>query len=74
MVLVNSFIQSLSIYWFSLTLLPKLVIKNIRNKIFHLLWLGGHWNLKLHLSSWEILDLPRKLGGWGITVQSSLMD
>jgi hypothetical protein len=42
------------------------ILKSIRSKMFHFLWVDYSEGRKFHLSSWESLSIPKKLGGWGI--------
>ena len=62
LVLVNSVLHSLSVYWLSLVPTHVSVLNAIRRKICHFLWTGGRQSSKFHLSSWESLSLPKHLG------------
>jgi hypothetical protein len=54
-------------YWFSLALIPVLIINRIRGRIINFLWEGAMKNVhKIHLLSWDKISREKSLGRWGI--------
>nr|XP_017256449.1 PREDICTED: uncharacterized protein LOC108226007 [Daucus carota subsp. sativus] len=67
LVLLQSVLDSLPSYWFSLFKMPQKTIKFIDKKRRHFLW-GGKSDTarKMHLLNWERLCIPKHSGGLGI--------
>ena len=58
--------ESMSVYWMTIAIIPKGILKLIRQKIFHFIWVGAEDNRKVHLENWELLSLSKHSGGWGL--------
>lgn len=56
-------LESMSVYWMTVANVPKGILKLIRQKIFHFIWVGAQDNRKVHLANWELLSLPKHSGG-----------
>ena len=66
LVLLNSVLSSIPVYWMSLAPLPAAVLRKLRRLMFS--FLGGSSDIKkkFHLANWNDLSWPKKCGGWGI--------
>jgi len=49
----------------ALTTVPVSLVSKICKLIFYFLWAGGGKTQRIHLRSWETLEKPKHLGGWG---------
>jgi ribonuclease HI len=65
-ILVNSVLQSLSVFWMSLEKIPSSILKLLRRLSFNFLWSGQNDIQRFHLCSWETLSRPIQAGGWGL--------
>jgi hypothetical protein len=65
-VLVNSVLQSLSVFWMSMERIPCFILTNLRRLSFNFLWSGQNVNHQFHLCSWEILSRRIRVGDWGL--------
>lgn len=68
LILFQSVLQCVLVYWFLLFDIPSVVLEKMRRKFFQFLWGGWLGTPKLHLASWKSLSRPRHLGGWGIKI------
>ena len=66
LVLIESVLQGIPVYWMSLFPLPAVILSKIKPFLFLFLWSGCSMSRKFHLVSWEKLSVPRNLGGWGV--------
>ena len=66
MVLLNSVLTSIPVYWMSLAPLPAAVLRKLRRLMFSFLWGSSDIKKKFHLVNWNDLSWPKKCGGWGI--------
>lgn len=76
LILNKSILQCMPLYLFSILAVPKWVLKKIENLQRNILWgLAGH-NRKWALVKWDILCLPKNLGGislWGPQHSNAVM-
>ena len=66
LVLIKAVLNSLPLYFFSLFKMPKLVAKKIIQIQRRFLWAGereGHFSA---LVKWEVVQLPKSMGGLGV--------
>jgi hypothetical protein len=66
LVLLNAVISSITVYWASITKIPKGILHKIRKICFHFLWAGNIEKRSYPLVKWSTLSMPKALGGWGI--------
>jgi hypothetical protein len=66
LVLVNSILQNMSVYWIYLAKVPLNIINNISQIVSRFLWKGSKKPTGFHLGSWDSIIMPKDLGGWGI--------
>jgi hypothetical protein len=64
-VLLKSVLESQSVYWMTIELIPKSVIAQIRKLLYNFLWNGNLSSSHIHLCSWEVISRPKSAGGWG---------
>ena len=64
--LVQEVLSSVSLYWFSLMMVPKSIIKYIRSNIYNFLWRWAGNGSSFHLVASKHLALPKGKGGWNI--------
>jgi hypothetical protein len=64
--LVKVVLESIHVYWLSLAKIPKSILNTIRRRMFSFLWTGKKTKEGIHLTSWNKIAKPKKLGGWGI--------
>ncbi|CAH1432193.1 unnamed protein product [Lactuca virosa] len=64
--LVNSVLQSLQVYWFSVLLIPKTTIKDIEKVFKGFLWSGGELKKGSAKIAWKMVCRPKDEGGLGI--------
>jgi hypothetical protein len=65
-ILLKSVLESQSIYWMVVELIPKFIITQIRKMCFKFLWNGNITSSHIHLCNWEVLSRPKSSGGWGL--------
>lgn len=58
LVLLNSVLENLPIYWFSLAHFPMSILQLIQKLMFNFLWKGQSQFQGCHLVSWEIISRP----------------
>uniref|UniRef100_A0A803PPP5 Uncharacterized protein n=1 Tax=Cannabis sativa TaxID=3483 RepID=A0A803PPP5_CANSA len=66
LVLVNSVLISIHIYWSQMMIIPKKVMKEIENICKSFLWTGKDMMTGAESISWEKICTPKKEGGLGI--------
>ena len=64
MILINSVLSYILVYWISLILILVSVVSHIIRRIFQFFWVGILDSSKFNFSSWESIALPKHLGGW----------
>ena len=64
--LINSILNSIPIYWFSLGKIPISIINNLEKLIIRFLWSRTGLVDKIHLIKWDMIFIPRAGGGWVI--------
>ena len=64
--LVYVVLSNIPVYWFSIMMVPKSILKSIRSKVFNFLWRGVGKRSSFHFVAWEHLALPKRMGGWSI--------
>jgi hypothetical protein len=71
-ILLKSVLESHSVYWMSLAIIPASVLNQIRKVMFSFLWNGCSNKFHFHLCKWESLAKPKIFGGWGFQKYPSL--
>jgi hypothetical protein len=66
LVLLNSALQNLPVYWLSLEKVPGKIISSFRHICTNFLWKGLKKPSGYHLASWDLISKPHSYGGWGI--------
>jgi hypothetical protein len=66
LVLVKSVLESILVYWISLAWLPKGTLEKLRRTCFRFLWAGSKEHFVLPWVKWNIMVVPKLLGGWGL--------
>jgi hypothetical protein len=64
--LVKVVLESIDVYWLSLAKIPKSILNTIRIRMFNFLCTGKKIKEGIHLVSWNQLEKPKNMGGWGI--------
>ena len=59
-------LQSIPVYWASISYIPKGILTKIRKLCFSFLWTASKQNDVIALVKWKTLAMPKNLGGWGI--------
>ena len=66
LILVNSVLMVLAVYWLSLARIPIYIITHLQLTIFNFLWGNNKGNHRAHLVDWQTLSRPYAFGGWNI--------
>ena len=66
LILVQSVLSSIPIYWMGLAPLPVSIFHKLRSITFAFLWVSSGNTHKFHLACWSDLSWPNKYEGWGI--------
>lgn len=66
LVLLNSMLANLPIYWLTLAKVPMAILQQIGRISFNFLWSGRKEKLGIHLTEWNRIALLKEAGGWGI--------
>jgi hypothetical protein len=66
LVLLKSVIESILVYWTSLSWVPKGILHKISQKYLHFLWVGKEDSKSLVLASKNHISKPKGNGGWGL--------
>lgn len=64
--LINSVLMHVHIYWASIFILPKLVMKRIAAICWNFLWNGKVETNRTPLVAWDVVTRHKKKGGLGI--------
>ena len=64
--LINSVLFSIQVYWASLFLLPRQVVKNVEQIMRSFLWSGSDMSTTRVKVAWDQVCFPKKEGGLGI--------
>ena len=64
--LVKSILEAIPIYWMSIAWIPKGNLEKLCRICFTFLWQGKKENPSRPWVKWEIITIPKALGGWGI--------
>ena len=66
LILVQSVLSSIPVYWMGIAPIPVSILHKLRSITFAFLW-GSSGNIrKFHLVCWSDLSWPKKFEGWGI--------
>jgi len=65
LVLVQSVLSSIPVYWMGLAPIPATILQKLRSIMFNFLWGSSDKNKKFHLASWNDLSWPKECGGLG---------
>jgi mannosylglycoprotein endo-beta-mannosidase len=63
LILINSVLQSLAVYWMVLEKIPAKILSMLRKLSFNFLWNDFAGNRHFHLCKWQILSRPKREGG-----------
>jgi len=66
LVLVKSMLESIPVYWMSLSWIPKGILEAARKLTFRFLWSGKKESHVTPWVHWERIDVPKALRGWGL--------
>jgi len=66
LILLNSVLQSLDVYWMLLERIPAKILTLLRKLSFKFLWSDYAGNRHFHLCKWQTLTRPKWEGGWGL--------
>ena len=66
LILVQSVLSSIPVYWMGLAPIPTSILHKLRSIMFDFLWGSSDNKSRYHLVSWRDLSWPKELGGWGI--------
>jgi hypothetical protein len=66
LILVQSVLQSLAVYWMMLERIPAKIIISLRSLAFKFLWGGNSDKNRMHLCKWQFISRPKREGGWGL--------
>jgi hypothetical protein len=64
--LVKSVLESIPVYWLSLSKIPKGILDKIRRRMFTFLWDGKKEKKAIHLIICKRIAKRKKTSGWGI--------
>jgi len=65
-VLAQSVLAQITVYWAHLSFFPSSAITKLNRLMANFIWGGSKHKNKYHLSSLQKISLPKILGGWGI--------
>ena len=66
LVLVKAVLEAISVYWMSLSWIPKGILERIRRICFRFLWSGKKEDQTTPWVIWKRIVVPKGLGGWGL--------
>jgi hypothetical protein len=66
LILVKTVLESQSVFWMSMEMIPKSVLNRIRQLMFEFMWSGQKATHHFHLCRWDLLARPKHCGGWGL--------
>jgi hypothetical protein len=64
--LLSSILYSIQVYWSSIFILPKRILKDINQKFSRFLWNVNYGNAAKAKVSWTDICFPKKEGGLGL--------
>jgi hypothetical protein len=65
LVLINSMLEVIPIYWHTLAHIPRGILEKIRNFLFNSLWKGSSDYKGSHLVKWKRIATSRSIGARG---------
>lgn len=71
--LAMSVLQNITVYWLSLSKIPKTILNGMCKRTFSFIWAGGGYTFKFHLVNWKSLARPRQMGGGLLKIWSNLI-
>ena len=66
LVLIQSVLSSIPVYWMALVPIPSSILDKLRKMIFSFFGGSSSKSKKIHLADWHLLARPTSHGGWGI--------
>jgi hypothetical protein len=66
LVLVKSVLESVLVYWFSISHIPKGILDKMRRKCFRSVWMGKRKAEGIPIVKWIGTTKPKEAGGWGL--------
>ncbi|KAL8265324.1 hypothetical protein R6Q59_023454 [Mikania micrantha] len=66
LILINSVLSSLPLYFFSLFKAPEGILESLEKLRRNFLWGGVAEKKKIHWARWDLVTLPKKYGGLGV--------
>ena len=66
LILLNSMLSGIPVYWFSLVKISSSILKEIKNIMINFLWVGVETSTISHLVRWEVISRPYCCGGWNV--------
>ena len=66
LILVQSVLSSLLVYWLGLVPIPASILHKLRSMMFAFLWGSSETHRKFHLASWQSISWPKEYQGRGI--------
>lgn len=67
LLLVNSVLMSIHIYWVRIFILPRKFLKEMEGMSRAYLWTGEYYNGKVGYVAWSNVCLPKQIRGLGIS-------
>ena len=64
--MTKSVLESIPVYWFSLTWISRAIQKQIQSRLTRFIWSGCNDKPSICLARWDLLANPKECGGWGI--------
>ena len=65
-ILINSILEAILVYWFSLSTVPANILQIIRIICKNFLWAGMDKQHVFWWTSWKSITRPKVMGGWGL--------
>ena len=66
LVFLKAVLQSILIYWATISYILKGILQKLRKKFFSFLWSANRHMEGITLAKWQLLASLKDLGGWGI--------
>jgi hypothetical protein len=66
LILLKVVLESQSVYWLSLAIIPNSILNTLRKIMMNFLWNGNRETNHIHLCKWEQISVPKRNGGWGL--------
>ena len=64
--MIKSILESIPVYWFSLSWIPRAILHQIQSRMTRFLWSGCSDKPTICLARWDLLTKPKECGGWGL--------